>query len=117
MSPPFARYSLKVAILPSHGPFIFSSSVRLSGASGSSFGFSFTPGLVIIGILERAAGTSGRVNSGWERNINAEPDRIHTATTRSGCRVVITSDQIPPPEWPHKAHGTLSTSGCPDFSA
>ena len=29
--------------------------------------------------------------------MSAEPDRIHTAMTRSGCSVVITSDQMPPP--------------------
>jgi len=36
-------------MLPSHGPFIFSPSVRVSGSGGCVFGFSFTPGFVIIG--------------------------------------------------------------------
>ena len=40
-----------------------------------------------------------------------EPERIHTAATRSGCSAAITSAQMPPPEWPHNAHGTLSISG------
>jgi hypothetical protein len=32
-------------------PFIFSPSLRVSGSGGGVFGFSFTPGLVIMGIL------------------------------------------------------------------
>src|ERR1700744_4560270 len=41
----------------------------------------------------------------------AVPERSHIAATRSGCRVLMTSDQIPPPEWPHKTQGTLLISG------
>ena len=41
-----------------------------------------------------------------------EPDRRNTAATRSGYRAVITSDQMPPPECPHRAQGIVASSGC-----
>ena len=41
----------------------------------------------------------------------ADPERIQMTSTRSGCSVAMTSDQMPPPECPHSAHGTLSISG------
>ena len=45
----------------------------------------------------------------------ADPERSHIATTRSGCIVLITSAQMPPPECPQRTHGTLSNSGWPDL--
>src|SRR5216684_1482243 len=63
----------------------------------------------MTGIAYAAAGVSGCGKFGRFRN---EPDRRNTAATRSGYRVVITSDQMPPPECPHRAQGTVASSGC-----
>src|SRR5260370_42196113 len=67
---------------------------------------------MVPGGRDPAPGGGG--NTG-RRNPAAARGRRNTATTRSGWRSVITSDQIPPPEWPHKIHGTALNSAWPDL--
>src|ERR1700761_8443338 len=85
--------------------------------SHGRFPLSPTPKLTIVGISYISGGTSGWINSCFERNIAAVPERRDAATTQSGWRMLITFAQIPPPECPHRHQGIVATSGWPDFVA
>src|ERR1035441_4748044 len=61
-----------------------------------------------------AAGISGCENSGLGRNMAAVPERSHRTTTRSECRHAMTLAQMPPPECPQSAHGTVGMQTCHD---
>ena len=69
-----------MARLPTHAPFTLASGLSLSPPSGLLIqaGFSFTPGLAIMGIEYMAAGTFGTLELGMgkehDRRAGAQPD-------------------------------------------
>ena len=67
-------------------------------------------GLGRFGQLVEGVAGGGRVPGPCRR-----PDS-RAAAIRSGCSSTMPPLQCPPPLWPHSAHGTLASSGWPDFA-
>ena len=133
---PYSRVSAFVsgqridAASPSNPPFarIFKMNFSLAGQTRANLPVfkvtpSLVPGLHMMGTplsLSLSLSLSGRswgliVGRSGFCSSKGTPERSHAAITRSGYKRVIPPAQCPPPLCPHKAQGTLDSSGCPLF--